>query len=169
MSYKDEIKGKVEAIFKEGKPDFQKITEVLKTVYTKALYESKKTGQSIESITYEILEGVEEGAKLKPEKMQEVLKNAAEEITELIHESAHECISQSHKAANIAKSRLQDTIEAEKSHLLESIEAFKSYAKDKSHHLFATGLNQTEEKVSQWIHNITDKIEYSQQRFDAEI
>ncbi len=169
MSYKDEIRKKVQALFKEGKFDYKKVESVLKDVYKKALYESKKTGQSIESITYEILEGIEEGVGLKSEKMQEILKNAAETITELIHESAHESIFKSHKAAFVATEKLQDTIEAEKSHLLESIEAFRAYAKDKSHHIFENNLHKTEKKVVTWIDKIADKIDYNPPALDAEI
>ncbi len=164
MSYKDEIKRMLTTIANknEHEESLENITKVIETIYTKALLESKKTGQSVESITYEILEGVEEGLDaIHKIKIEQVLQNASDIITDVIHKCAQENISHKHQNLQIAAKKLEETIEAEKSHLLESMEAFKAYANDHTHIHFEKNLHQLEEKLKHFLNTVTDKIDTS--------
>ncbi len=159
MSYKDEIKIEVEAISESNTKISEEIKQILEKIYAQALEDNKKTGQSVESLTYEILEGIEEGLKIKDEQAEEILKTVADTITEIIHKSATKNIYKSHTNAHLAKERLKEVIELEKAHLLESMDAFKAYAEDRSYKLFAKNLYKTETKISKFIHTIASKIQ----------
>ena len=137
------------------------ILDRLETLYTKALRESKKTGLSVESTTYEILEGLEEALHqhgLDKTQVQTILHHASESITEVIHTCAQESVSHSHHNLMIATQKLQETIEAEKAHLLESMEAFRAYAKDHAHVDFEKKLSDLQQKLNQLLHTVTEKI-----------
>ena len=161
MSYKEEIQEMVQKIPASADPKEVEahVTEILNTLYTKALAESKKTGHSVESITYEILEGLEEGLKgHDKEEIETILHNASETITNLIHSCAQESIFRSNKNLQVATEKLKETIAAEKAHLLESMEAFKAFAADHKHPELTQKLHETETKVKHLLKTITDKI-----------
>jgi transcription initiation factor TFIIIB Brf1 subunit/transcription initiation factor TFIIB len=161
MSYKDEIKTKLaELSFSDDNKGLEThINDIIKTVYRKALDESKKTGQSVESITYEILEGLEESLNsMHKNRVEDLLHSASQTITNVIHRCAQENISHKNKNVQRAINHLQDTIEAEKAHLLESMEAFKAYAHDHTHTLFAKNLHHLQEKLTKMIHTVTERI-----------
>lgn len=161
MSYKEEMREMVKNISTSNNPEhFQKsITDALSTLYTRALVESKKTGQSIESMTYEILEGLEEGLKEQNSaEIEDIFHHAADTITKLIHSCAQESIGKSNKNLQIAAEKLQETIAAEKSHLIESMEVFKSFAADHKYTKLLKKLDATETQIAHLLQTITDKI-----------
>jgi uncharacterized protein YutE (UPF0331/DUF86 family) len=161
MSYKDEIKTKLAELSSsnDSRELEARINKTVQIVYTKALNESKKTGQSVESITYEILEGLEESLNtMHKNRVEELLHSASQTITDVIHRCAQENISHKNKNVQKAINHLHDTIEAEKAHLLESMEAFKAYAHDHTHKIFAKNLHHLQEKLTQMIHTVTEKI-----------
>lgn len=159
MSYRDKIKVEVEIISKSNTQISKEIRQILEKIYSQALEDNKKTGQSVESLTYEILEGIEEGLRVKDEQTEEILKTVADTITEIIHKSVTKNIQKSHTNAHIAQERLKDVIELEKTHLLESMDAFKAYAEDRSYKVFAKSLHKTETKIAKLIHTIANKIQ----------
>jgi len=160
MSYKSEIKHKIEmALGSESQGDVKTIA-IIENMYEKALEESKKTGQSIESITYEILEGLEEGYASEPEKVEHVLQNATAIIAEVIHHSAKAKIEKQHKQVTLAHAALLESIEAEKAHLGESLEAFGHYAHDYEHHHFQQSLHVTELNILKKIHFLSNMLQY---------
>ena len=161
MSYKAEIKEMVKKIPTATNPKEleARVTEILNTLYTRALAESKKTGHSVESITYEILEGLEEGLNgHDKEEIETILHNASETITNLIHSCAQESIFKSNKNLQAAAENLKETIAAEKAHLLESMEAFNAFAADHKHPELTQKLHETETKVKHLLKTVTDKI-----------
>ena len=161
MSYRDEIRTGVAELssLDNSKQLEMQIDEMIRSIYTKALNESRKTGQSIESITYEILEGLEEALNaIHKNRVEELLQTASKTITDVIHQCAQENISHKNKNVQQAIDTLHDTIEAEKAHLLESMEAFKAYAHDHTHTLFAKNLHHLQEKLNQMLHTVTEKI-----------
>lgn len=164
MSYKDEVIRQLTNISSQNdsKSVADDITRMVENIYTKALLESKKTGQSVESITYEILEGLEEGLNtIHKTEIEKVLQNASHIITDVIHKCAQENILQKHQNLKRASEILDETIEAEKAHLLESMEAFKAYAHDHTHTLFADNLYHLQDKLNELIHTVADKIKES--------
>lgn len=148
MSYKDDIVIKFEKLLEKGEVVESEIIKVVEQVYQNALAEGKIVGQSIESITYEVLDGIETSLHDSNEKVEEILEKAFETITKVIHESAQKDIQKVYKTAYIAEQRFHDRIDAEKANLIESLEASKSYAKDKAYHHFEKQLEETEKKIS---------------------
>ena len=146
MSYKEELKDEIASILS---PDVQQqdISVILHTLYTRALEESKKTGQSVSSITYEVLEGVEESHYEHREHIENQLIHASSIIALIIYKSAQKSIEEKEKKVQQAKAQLIDTIEMEILHLLESIETFESYAQDKSHSQFKQSLSKTKSDI----------------------
>ncbi len=65
MSYKDEIKYKVGLLQKSEADFIHNLHQLLRVEYSKAIDEARVTGQSIQSITYEFLEAVEEALDSK--------------------------------------------------------------------------------------------------------
>ena len=161
MSYKNEIKRNIEMALNTNSQSDVKMISVIENMYRKALEESKKTGQSIESITYEILEGLEEGYALKPHKVEHILQHATTIIAQVIHHSAKEKIEKQYKQVTLAHTVLLDTIEAEKSHLSQSLDAFRHYAHDHGHHHFKESLHQTELNILKKIHFLSTMLKYS--------
>ena len=137
------------------------MTALLEECYRKALYEAKKTGQSVESMTYEILEGVEEGSLLKPEYAEEVLENILDIISATLEESAQESIYRKKRKLYWAKMQLSETIETEQSYVTEAIEACRAYAKEKSLRTLEEQVHQYESKLSSHIYILADKIKYN--------
>jgi len=146
MSYKEELKHEIASILSpSAKP--QNISDILHTLYTRALEESKKTGQSVSSITYEILEGIEESHSQHLKHIETQLSQASVMIALIIYESALNNIEEKEKRLQQAKAQLIDTIELEILHLLESIETFEHYADDKSHTQFQQSLSKTKPDI----------------------
>ena len=146
----------------ENNPYSQKsMTALLEECYRKALYEAKRTGQSIESMTYEILEGVGESALLKPEYAEEGLKNIVDIISATLKESAQERIYAKKRKLYWAKKQLSEAIEAEQSYMTEAIEACREYAKEKSLRTLEEQVHQYESKLSSDIYILADKIKYN--------
>ena len=160
MSYKEEIRDLIQSLESENERFEHRIVEAVHALYLKALNESKKTGLSVESITYEILEGIEEALEhLSKTRTQKLLHAISETITQVIHSCAQENISHKYRNVQLAKEKLHDTIEMEKAHLSESLEAFKAYAEDHKHDDFAESLQLLQQRLERMSETLTDKID----------
>ena len=118
MSYKHDIKQQIEQSMKNSAYSKKSLTELIEDYYRNALYESKKTGQSIESMTYEILEGVGEGCLVQAECVEEVLEDILNIISKTIKENAQEHIYRKKRQLYWAEKQLSETIEAEQSYVM---------------------------------------------------
>ncbi|RUM61447.1 MAG: hypothetical protein DSZ03_08430 [Sulfurimonas sp.] len=154
MFYKTSIKSKMASISQEGTEVTQKVMDLFKKVYADAIGGARKTGQSIESITYEVLEGIEEGLISKDHQTEDILNEVAEEMVELIYKHAQENIRRSQIKKNLAEEHFYEAIEKEKAHLLASMETFQMYAKEKELPNFEKYLHVIEKKVAQKIEAI---------------
>ncbi|HHS93319.1 MAG TPA: hypothetical protein ENK82_08220 [Campylobacterales bacterium] len=132
MSYKEQLKHEIEALV-EKHPQQSDILNILHKVYLQALDESKKTGHSLSSMTYEILEALEEHH----------LEDAFALIPTIIYESAKERIEKEEKKLEQGRLKLIDIIELETLHLLESLETFHDYAQDNANNNFQQSLSKT--------------------------
>jgi len=146
MSYKEELKDEILSILSPS-VQYHDISVILDTLYTRALEESKKTGQSVSSITYEILEGIEESHYQHRAQVEPQLSHASMMMGLIIYQGAKKSIEEKEKKLQLAKAQLIDTIELEIFHLLESIETFESYADDKSHRDFKQSLSKTKSDI----------------------
>jgi hypothetical protein len=158
MSYKDEMKKKIYNILEDGEPNKTLLYTHIKNLYEKALYESKITGQSIESITYEILEGLEEYYKVQPQETEEILNHCSTIMINIVHETALKTLENKNKKIIQAKIQLIETLEVEKTHLWETLLTFKNYAQDNSHSHFKKSLHQTESDIIDKICILSDYI-----------
>jgi len=147
MSYKKDLKHKIESVLHQSSHQQTSFFQVLQEVFQQALDESKKTGQSISSITYEILEGIEESHHQHKEQVETQLSHASVMIGLIIYQSAQKSIEEKEKKLQQVQAQLIDTIELEILHLLESIETFESYAEDKSHRQFKQSLSKTKSDI----------------------
>jgi len=161
MSYRIDICEKITAALHESPYDEKKIEKTIELFYVQVLKEAKMTGHSVESVTYEVLEGIDEGMTKKPEKVEDTLKSASRSIADIIHKSAKKTICEKKRKVRFAKAELRETIEAEKVHLNESLEAFKHYAREKSYRKFEMSLQEREREIVEYIHKITDKFQYN--------
>lgn len=154
MFYKIGIKSKIASI-SNNSPDMSKsVMDALKIVYEDAIGGARKTGESIESITYEVLEGIEEELTSKQLDMEAILNGVVEEMVELIYDHAQENIRRSRIKKERAQEHFNETVEKEKAHLLASMETFQLYAKEKKLPNFEKNLHVIELQVSQKIEAI---------------
>lgn len=156
MSYKNSIKTEIGTAMLEN-PDTDVIDTILEPIYSRALEEAKITGQSIESITYEILEGLEEALCSQNRQIAHALEDAAEKMADIIHRNAKEDIAHHQKLTQIAQERLAERIDTEKAHLHELSEALHRYADEKAHRHLSDKLHSLEAKIKSLITSLTQK------------
>ena len=156
MSYKNTVKTEIGTAMLEN-PDTDVIETILAPIYSRALEEAKITGQSIESITYEILEGFEEALCSQNPQISHALEKAAEKMAHIIHRNAEEDIAHHQKLTQIAQERLEEHIDTEKAHLYELSEALRHYADEKSHRYLLEKLHSVEAKIKSLITSLTEK------------
>ena len=161
MSYRIDICEKITAALQESPYNEKTIEKTIELFYLQVLKEAKITGHSVESVTYEVLEGIEEGLTTKPEKVEETLKHASRQMADIIHQSAKVTICEKKRKVHFAKVELRETIEAEKAHLAESLEAFRHYAREKSYQNFEMSLHEREKEIAGYIQKIADKFQYN--------
>ncbi len=160
MFYKTSIKSEVASISHDSPDMSRKVMESLKRVYDDAITKTRKTGESIESITYEVLEGIEEGLISKKLDIEDILNGAADAMVELIYDHAQENIRKSQIKKELAQEHFNEAIEKEKAHLLSSMETFQLYAREKELPNFEKNLHVIETKVSQKIRAIQNTFEH---------
>ncbi len=147
MFYKTRIKSQIASIKDESFDMNHQIMDLLQRIYDDAMTRARKTGESIESITYEILEGIEEGLMSKQLDSDDILNGVADTMVELIYDHAQENIRQSQIKKELAQEHFKEAIEKEKAHLLSSMETFQLYAREKEVPKFEKNLHVIEAKV----------------------
>ncbi|HHD77974.1 MAG TPA: hypothetical protein ENK97_04280 [Campylobacteraceae bacterium] len=155
MRYKEEVKAKIASISDGEEAYEEQVRRIVTEIYSRALDEAKVTGESVESVTYEILEGIQEALL---ERHEEILRRVSEEMVDIIHAHANDCIELQHKKAKAAQEAFEETIAREKAHLHESLEAFRAFAKEKSLHHFAAHLQRVEAHIKGIMHQMVQKI-----------
>ena len=141
--------------------DMRGFERVVRSVYAQALEEAKRTGHSIESMTYEILEGVEAGCAKHPEETEKQLKYATEIMLDLLHHSAMVDIDKRHREARAAHAALKETIEKEALHMQQTLETLHHFSRDHRHEGLHTELPKISEMIHTYIENLAGKIEYN--------
>ena len=162
MSYRDEIKVMIENVLESTTPSRRaSIDRVIKKMYAKALEETKRSGASVESMTYEILEGIEAGLLSSPEEMEASLERASCLMADLLHHSAQEEIKRKQRRIDFAKEALSETIEAEKMHLIESLDAFRAFAREHRHQKFQKSLHMTGSSMMKYVLKLAGEMMYN--------
>jgi hypothetical protein len=158
------MKLEIEKLLEQIPPHEKQIDRVIRRVYARALEESKRTGSSIESMTYEILEGIENGLSSSPELIEETLQRASLLIADLLHHSAKEDIAKKERKIALAKAALLQTVEAERQHLMESLDAFRAYAQEHQYREFQKSLHVTSSTIMQYVLKLAGEIMYNHEQ-----
>jgi len=158
MSYKDEIVEKVPEIL-EGS-DMRNLHDYIETLYERAVDEAKRTGQSIESMTYEILEGLDASYDAYPREIESVMASSPTIMIKVMHHAAVLSLQKSNQKVAQAKRQRTETLEAEKAYLLEALDTLKVYAQENSHAGLQKSLGQTQSDIMAKIHILVDLIEH---------
>jgi len=151
MSYHHQISqnlAKLDGEFSDVKKDFEKIVRYW---YSKSLEEAKVTGHSIESMTYTILEGIEDGLSQTTISVEDGLSYSLEIIIDLLHHSATLDIQKCEKRLNFAKEALEDRVNSERLNIIDTIETFKNYAKDSNYSKFKDSLDKVALDMERYI------------------
>lgn len=161
MSYREEMKQMIMGLLTKMPPENEKLDRAIRKVYAKALEEAKQTGGSIESMTYEVLEGIEEALSIYPELIESTLQRSAFLMADLLHHSAKVDIAKREKRLACAKDALDEVIKAEKMHLMESLDAFKAYAQDHQYVQFEKSLDFTASTITHYVLKLAGEMMYN--------
>ncbi len=154
MLYRQQISKEISSLNRDLSQSKQEFKKIVRFWYAKALEEAKSTGHSIESITYEVLEGVEDGLKDKKDIIEDGLSYSVDIIIDLLHHSALSDIQKHQKRVEYAKNALEEKISSEKANLIDTLETFKDYAKDNSHKRFEQDLQKIAVEIEEYIHKL---------------
>ncbi len=157
--YRQEMKTCIEKLLKE-KPAEEALKTAVEQVFSKALDESIVVGESIESVVYEVMEGIDES--LAEEKKKELyLHRASELILDAVHHKILEQLCRDEKNVLRAKAQLHETLEEGTGRLQAAMEAFRHYAEDKHRMKLLEDLHKTEQKTVELIHHLAEKFRYN--------
>lgn len=155
MSYKDAIKNRIEVISQDVVDFDDEVIRGIEEVYQKALEESRITGESVESVTFEILEGVEEVLFAHHES---TLAKVSDKMTDIIHQSAKICIDTREKKLEHAIVDLRESVAREQSHLQESMRAFHAFSKEKSLRRLRGHLLEKEKHIQALLQELSQRL-----------
>ena len=169
MSYKDKIKEQVKAIVASGKNVEAGIVAMVKKDYEQTVKDSKVAGQSLKKVTYDTLEGIEEGLKSTKYNTKEILKKSSDTMVEVVKKSANTSIDETnklledaqaklHKSVDNVKSAAKDKVDAayealhqktqeEKEHLSEVAKGLKEYSKEKAHNILDSSVQKAKDAI----------------------
>ena len=144
MSYKEEIiirLAREEDVLKKSVAD----------IFEKALSHTKQTGQSLESIVYEILEGIEESKK-----GEELLIQSTDNLAHILLENTKDEMTFSYNKYMKAEAVHSENIAKQYALADELMETVVHYAKEHNHKKL---LKRCREKKSLFLENIDEIIE----------
>ena len=121
MSYKEEFNLMLE------KEAFT-IEEVIVIVFEKALSHAEKTGQSLESIVYELLEGIESHTG-----SNEFLIESIDLFTQVFLQNTRDTISHSYRKYKMAQKAHEENIHKQYALAQEILDTLSDYAKENQH------------------------------------
>ena len=155
MSYKDDIKKEITLAY-ISKDINKTIVDIVESIYLKALKESKITGESIESITYSILDGVEESLK---ENSKELLFSSIDKIIDTLYLKAIKSFQERKEKISHMQTILYDTLNRDKEELKSIIHIINCFRKEKKLDNMESYLDKTESKINNLIKNLNLKGE----------
>ena len=177
MSYKERMKAEVEAIVAKGKDVDANIITMVKNDFKQIIADCKKSGTSLKNVTYETLDGIEEGLKVSGYETKKVLKESADAMVEVTKKSSDAIIEISRETAQKSKDALNEEIskakdgiagvndkikdkmqasyadfqektDAQKAHLQDVADGMKDYSIEKSHHLLSQSVDKTKDAIN---------------------
>ena len=150
MSYKDDIKKEI-ALTYEYK-EFNKSVEVIvENIYLRALRESKLTGESIESITYSILEGLDESLK---ENNKILIHTSIDKMIDSLYIRAIKNLQNKKQELKNLKDSLKENFNKNKEELKEILFTIESFNKEKTIVELDSYLKSAKNRVNQLIEKL---------------
>ena len=153
MSYKDDIKKEI--VLANKSAEFNKaIEDIVESIYLRALRESEITGESIESITYSILEGLEESLK---ENQKELLFGSIDKIIDTLYLKALKNLQERKEQLKNIRSKLYDTLNRDKEELESIANIIESFHKEKNLEDMESYLEKAKSKIDNLVENLNIK------------
>ncbi len=142
MSYKNEIKNRVQTIINQYGTDSQNLISItVVNEFYRILKLSKASGISLKYTTYSVLEGVDEALDEKITNKKIFLQNLSATMAEIAYKSAQENIEKIN-SLSIDKTYIAEKIENEKACLEDIAEGFKEYVMENGYHLLAQSVEK---------------------------
>jgi len=128
MSYREEIREMIAEHLKNRPLKEGSVDRIIRRVYANALEETKRTGGSVESMTYEILEGIGEGLSSYPKEVEPTLQRSMHMMLDLLTHSARVDIRKKERMLQAAQNALREAKAIERASLHASLDALRAYA-----------------------------------------
>ncbi len=162
--YSEKMRTAVAQYLRSGRNADDAAREAIESLLPELLRDTKRVGESLESMVYEMLEGVEKGMGDVQAK-DVALQQAFERMIEIIEVCAKQDICRDRKRVTAAKAQLDERIAMEKAHLHEALEAFRHYARDTHRQSLIEKLHLLESAVVKRALSLGEKFGYNRRRF----
>lgn len=151
MSCYEDTKKAVQQLFQEDRLNEKEILGIVEELFLKEIEMARKTGQRIDTILYEILDGVAESLEESKYPIEKILHKIFSVIVSALEESTKEEITQHHAHVKRAQTRLEDAVEREKNHLQEVFDVIETFSKERGFNHTDRGLDESYRKIKQLI------------------
>jgi len=158
--YEEEMRHTIAKLLQEKSTD-EALQEAVSDIFGRALEDSKKAGVSLESVVYEIMEGVEAGLEDSNRFRESYLNHASELIVATIHEESMKKLACEEHKLHAVQYRFNELLALESSYLKDSMESFRHYAKDKHHSTLLTQLDRLETETASILGKMTERFGYN--------
>lgn len=135
--------------------------EAVLELFGKALEDSKKAGVSLESVVYEMLEGIESALRDSDNFRESYLKRASEQIVEIIHKDALQRLACEEHKMHSAQHRFNEVLASEESIIRDSMESLRHYASERGHGRFFAELEGLEMNTASMISKMAERFGYN--------
>jgi len=122
-----------------------------------------ETGESIESLTYEILDEVKKNCDKT--NLNSYIVAALEAILETLDNYAHYKVLNEHKKIIRAKYKIRNLLNMQEVRLKAAFDAIESFLKDNNLHSLQYEVNEIKDKLLHKVYRILDKFKYNKQHF----
>jgi len=158
--YEKEMRDTIAKLLQEKSTD-EAIEKAVSDIFGRALEDAKKAGISLESIIYEMMEGVEAGLEDANCFSESYLSHASEVIVATIHNEGMRKLAREEHKMHAAQQRFNDILALESSYLKDSIESFRQYAMDKHHNVLLGKLDRLEVKTVSILRKMAERFGYN--------
>ncbi len=158
--YEEEMRYTIAKLLQEKSTD-EALEEAVSDIFGRALESSKKAGVSLESVVYEIMEGVEAGLEDSNRFSESYLNHASELIVATIHKEGMKRLACEEHKMHAAQHRFNEVLALESSYLKDSMESFRQYAVDKHHGILLTQLDRLEMKTASILRKMAERFGYN--------
>ena len=135
--------------------------EAVSELFGKALEDSKKAGINLESVVYEMLEGIESALRDSGNFRESYLKRASEQIVEIIHKDALKRLACEEHRMHTAQHRFNEVLASEESSIRDSVESLRHYASERGHSRLFARLKGLEMNAASRLSKMAERFGYN--------